>query len=132
MRFDPDCTPEAASLTHPRTRTRPAPQTARSPWLALLNAVMALADGRGELVSHAERAWASATFSGTRHTIALCFIGMEAVSAAERLIALLPDHEFAIPGQLVADAVVVEARHEWMPCPALEMELELLLLDDDQ
>lgn len=131
MRFDPDCAPGARSPAPSRMRTRPAPQTARSPWLALLNAVMALADGRGELVSHGERAWASATFSGTRHTIALSFTGMEAVNAGERLIALLPDHEFTIPGQLVADAVVVEAHHEWLPHPALAVEVELLLLDDD-
>ena len=122
MRFDPDNAPVGHS--------RPAPQTARSPWLALLNAVMALAEGRGDLLSHGERAWASATFSGTRHTIMLRFSGDEAITAGERLIALLPDHEFVIAGQLVADAVVTEASHRLLPEPQLDVELELLLLED--
>ncbi|MFM6930993.1 MAG: hypothetical protein ACKOUT_01970 [Novosphingobium sp.] len=103
----------------------------RGPWARLLDSLLALAGGQAELLSHAERPWASATFSGTRHTAALSFTGGEAVEAAEHLIAALPDHEFHIPGQLVADAAVVEARLDMLPVPTFVIEVELLLLDDD-
>lgn len=102
----------------------------RSPWARLLASLLALVGGHGELVSHAERPWASATFSGTRHTAAFAFTGNEAVQAAEHFIEALPDHEFDIPGQLVADAAVIEARLEMVPVPSFVIEVELLLLDD--
>lgn len=102
----------------------------RGPWARLLASLFALAGGMGELVSHAERPWASATFSGTRHTAAFSFTGNEAVAAAEHFIEALPDHEFDIPGQLVADAAVIEARLDMLPVPNFVIEVELLLLDD--
>lgn len=102
----------------------------RGPWARLLDSLIALAGGHAELLSHAERPWASATFSGTRHTAALSFTGAEAVEAAEHFIALLPDHEFAITEQLVADAAVIEARLDMLPVPTFVIEVELLLLDE--
>lgn len=102
----------------------------RGPWAHLLDSLIRLAGGHAELLSHAERPWASATFSGTRHTAALSFTGAEAVEAAEHFIAALPDHEFAIPGQLVADAAVIEARLDMLPVPSFVIEVELLLLDE--
>lgn len=102
----------------------------RRPWLALLSAVLGMADGKAELIRHCERAWASATFTGSRHTIVLAFAGEEAVAAGETFLAQLPDHEFAIPGQLVADAVIVRADHAMLPQVRLEVEVELLLLED--
>ena len=101
----------------------------RSGWMRLLGQVLTLAEGQAELVRHGERPWASATFSGTRNTIALSFDGGSAVAAGERLIAALPDHEFDIPGQLVADATVVEVDHRIDP-PMLAVEIEVLLLED--
>lgn len=102
----------------------------RTPWLPLLSELMTLAEGRAELLRHAERAWASVTFAGTRHTVTLCFTGAEAVAAGEGFIAALPDHEFTIPRQLVADAAVVAAEHTALPEPRLEVTAELLLLED--
>ena len=102
----------------------------RGPWARLLDSLIALTAGHAELLSHAERPWASATFSGTRHTAAFSFTGSEAVEAAEHFIAALPDHEFDIPGQLVADAAVIEARLDMLPVPTFVIEVELLLLDD--
>ena len=102
----------------------------RTPWLPLLSALMELAGGKAELLRHAERNWASVTFCGTRHTIVLAFTGAEAVAAGEALIAALPDHEFAIPRQLVADAAVVAVQHSLLPEPRLEVTAELLLLED--
>jgi len=52
------------------------------------------------------------------------------VEAGERLIAAFDEHEFDITGWLVADAAVVEARHELLPVPALAIEMEVLLLED--
>lgn len=102
----------------------------RTPWMPLLSALLELAQGRGELLRHSERAWASVTFTGTRHSVALAFTGAEAVAAGELFIDALPDHEFAIPRQLVADAAVVRVDHTALPEPRLEVEVELLLLDE--
>ena len=71
--------------------------------------------------------WASITFAGTRHTVSMCFSGIAAVEGGEALIALLPDHEFAIPGQLVADATVIAVDHRVMPEPRMAVTCELLL-----
>jgi hypothetical protein len=89
-----------------------------------------LARGHGQILAHSETAWASVTFSGTRHRVELAFEGTEAVEAGERFIALLPEHEFAIPGQLVADATVVEVDHRLAPEPRLTVVAELLLLEE--
>lgn len=102
----------------------------RRPWLQLLAAVMDLAGGDAELARHAERSWASVTFSGTRHTMVLTFTGPESVLAGEAFIAALPDHEFSIPRQLVADAAVNAVEHSLLPEPKLIVEIELLLLED--
>ena len=113
----------------PPPATRPA-RAARRPWARLLNAVLALGEGQAELLRHGESPWASVTFSGSRHRMALRFTGWAAVEAGERLIDALPDHEFAIPGQLVADAVIAQVSMEALPQPVLEVEVELLLLED--
>lgn len=124
----PRATFPAALADHDPPRRRPAaPQ--RSTGDRLREALMALGDFRGQVISHTEKAWASITFAGARHTLALLFAGHEAVEAGERFIAALPDHEFAIPGQLVADATVTEAEHRLLPHPRLAVQCELLLLE---
>lgn len=111
------------------TLDRPASRRMRRPWLQLIEAVMTLAGG-AELVRHTERGWASVTFSGSRHTMVLAFAGADAVMEGEVFIAALPEHEFAIPRQLVADATVISAEHTLLPEPKLVVEIELLLLED--
>lgn len=96
----------------------------------LREALDELSEGRSQVLSHNEVAWASATFAGTRHRVALLFEGAEAIAAGEAFIALLPEHEFALPGQLVADAAVVEADHRLAPEPRLKVVCELLLLEE--
>jgi hypothetical protein len=102
----------------------------RRPWRVLLSAVMQLAGGKGELLRHAEQPWASVTFAGTRHKLTLAFTGAESVAAGESFIAALPEHEFAIPRQLVADAAVIAVEHELVPAPRMTVEVELLLVED--
>jgi hypothetical protein len=96
----------------------------------LLDQIDALASGSAKVLRHAEKAWASITFEGSRHTLELLFDGGAAVAAGEAFIAALPEHEFAIPGQLVADATITRAEHVLLPHPCLTVECELLLLKD--
>lgn len=94
------------------------------------DAMAPLHDHRGQVLSHTETGWASITFAGARHTLSVLFLGEEAVTAGEALVAALPDHEFAIPGQLVADATVTTVEHQLLPHPRMLVECELLLLED--
>lgn len=109
---------------------RPAHSPRRNTADRLREALLALGDYRGQLLSHREKAWASITFAGARHTVTLLFAGSEAVEAGEVFIAALPDHEFAIPGQIVAEAAVIEADHRLVPAPRLVVSCELLVLDE--
>ena len=101
----------------------------RSPGEKLIEALMVLARGKGAITRHTERSWASITFAGTRHRVEMLFEGDEAVEAGECFIAFLPEHEFAIPGQLVADAAVTEVDSTLCP-PQLRVTCELLMLEE--
>lgn len=101
----------------------------RSPARRLRRALMELAEHRAEVLEHHEKSWASITFSGVRHRLTMRFEGSEAVEAGERFIAFLPEHEFAIPGQLVADAEVTAVDHRLEP-PLMLLTCELLLLEE--
>ena len=103
----------------------------RDPANRLLGALHDLAGGHAAVSRHEERAWASITFAGSRHTLTLRFAGEAGVAAGEAFIAALPEHEFAIPRRLVADAAIVAVRHSLLPEPSLEVECEVLLLDED-
>lgn len=122
MQLDPSA--DQAMLTTARRAAR------RTPWMPLLSALLELGGGKGELVRHSERNWASITFAGTRHSVVIAFTGAEAVAAGEAFIDAMPDHEFAIPRQLVADAAIVAVDHTALPEPRLEVTAELLLLED--
>ena len=99
-------------------------------WLGVVNAALALAGGHAELLRHSERPWASATFSGTRHSVLLEFTGDDGAAAAEHFIEALPEHEFVLPGKLVADAAVTSVEQTMAPEARVLVEAELLLLDD--
>jgi hypothetical protein len=95
----------------------------------LREALLALAGGRARIVAHREKSWASITFAGSRHMLELAFAGAEAVGAGEALIAALPEHEFAIPRQLVAEASVLAVDHRLDP-PHMTVTCELLMLEE--
>ena len=109
----------------------PAAPRARGTGARLVVELLALAGGHGTLIDHRQRAWASVTFSGTRHELAFRFEGDAAIAGGEALIATLSEHEFAIPRQLVADATVVMVNHAMFPTPLLEVHCEVLMLDDN-
>lgn len=97
--------------SNPRTMRRYRPR--RTDADRVREALMNLAEGRATLLTHEETAWSSITFSGTRHTVILDFDGRDAVEVGESFIDALPEHEFTIPGQLVADATVREVDHRF-------------------
>jgi hypothetical protein len=93
--------------------------------------LQALARGQALITAHSEKSWASITFAGTRHRLDLAFDGDEAIEAGERFIAYLPEHEFAIPKQLVADAAVIAVDHRIGANSRMTVRVELLLLDEE-
>lgn len=107
----------------------PTRKRRRSKGERLIEALQGLAQGRAAITRHTETSWASITFAGTRHKVELVFEGEDAVEAGECFIAFLPEHEFALPGQLVADAAVVEVDHRLDP-PLMTVVCELLLLEE--
>ena len=46
------------------------------------------------------------------------------------MIAALPDHEFTIPRQLVADATIIAVESTLLPAPEMTVSCQLLLLED--
>lgn len=95
---------------------------------AIEGAVLALASNQAEIRDLAFRPWASITFVGSRVKMTVRFHGAEAVVAGEQFIAFLPEHEFDIPGQIVADAAVTGVSHE--QGKYLGATIEILLLED--
>ncbi|WP_245647739.1 hypothetical protein [Novosphingobium lentum] len=108
----------------------PPPRARRGAGERLVDALRAVAPS-AVLVAREETPWASITFSGSRHRFTLAFTGPDAIAEGEALIATLPDHEFTVPGRLVADATIVAASHAQLPTPSLEVVAEILLLDDN-
>ena len=93
-------------------------------------AVLALAGTEANLLTHEETPWASITFAGTRHELQIDFDGIAACKAGEVFVAALPEHEFAIPGMLVADATVSEVKSSYTPEPRMLVTSTLLLLEE--
>jgi hypothetical protein len=96
----------------------------------LREALLELSGRKAAVLRHDEKSWASITFAGTRHRLELAFEGEEAIAAGELFIAFLPEHEFTLPGQLVADAAIIAVDHALLPEPRLLVTCELLLLED--
>ena len=97
-------------------------------------ALIALAGGHGRVIHHRERNWASITFAGTRHCVRILYDTPDAIEGGEALIATLPDHEFVLPGRVVADATIRSVDHVMeapdAAGPTLTVTCELLLLED--
>jgi hypothetical protein len=117
-------------LADPALAQAPARRVPLGPGDHLRAALLALASGHGDVVRHDHKRWASVTFEGARHTLVLRFEGVAGIAAGEDLIAALPDHEFAVPRQIVAEATVTAVDHQLKPEPAMTVNCELMLLDD--
>jgi len=94
------------------------------------DSIVALASGVATILTHHETPWASITFSGTRHELVLAFEGANPIECGEHFMAELPDYEFSIPGQLVADATITKSEHCFLPEPRLVVTAVLLLLEE--
>lgn len=95
-----------------RLRRRSAPAAGpRDPHERLLRCLLALAGPNACIESAASRPWASATFLGSRHEVALHFSGEDARADMAAMAEQLPEADFAIPGHIVAD-IGIEVR-EW-------------------
>lgn len=93
----------------------------------LMRALTASADRAGcpvEIQATEWTRWASATFTGARHTLKLSAPPSPALTA---WIAALPEAEIALRGHLVADLSVVAARHAG---DAITVELEILTVEE--
>ena len=111
-------------------QTKPARRARRTAADRLRDALLTLSDHHAQVVAQSERAWASITFAGARHVFTLIFAGEAAVEAGERFVANLPDHEFSVSGQLVADATVSEIEHRILPSPRMIVTCEVLMLEE--
>ena len=103
----------------------------RDPATLVLRALLTLCDGLAELEEHRGRAWASATFAGMRHRLRLSFAGDKGVERGEWLAQILAEHEFDLPGHIVADAAVIERHARREGTPALTLTIEILTVEDD-
>ena len=74
--------------------------------------------------------WRSLTFDGERHEIALRFTGPGASQEVERMIDGLADHEFVLPGSIVADIAVV-GRCTGLNDGAISIAIEALTISKD-
>lgn len=93
---------------------------------ALRTELQALAGGHAYFLSHSEISWSSVSFAGTRHSIDMAF---EDTEAAEHFIAFLPEHEFTIPGQFIADAHITSVDHRIGPNERTSISIQLLGLN---
>lgn len=92
----------------------------------LLRAIQILLP-EAELRIEAMRHWHSMTFHGQQLTLSARIGGPDPEQRAAKFASYLPQHEFAIPGQLVADATVVSIRET---SDGVVLSIEALVLDD--
>lgn len=81
-------------------------RTRRDPQARLIRQLLALTGEGSRLVEVETVPWASVTFVGARHHIAIEMDEWDVGLESEYFAELLPDIEFRIAGHLVADAVV--------------------------
>jgi hypothetical protein len=101
------------------------------PATALIRAVLSLARGDASLEEHRGTAWASATFTGMRHVMRLRFEGEQAVATAHWLVRILPEHEFALFGHLVADIAITDTHRRSEGAPSMTLIIEALTVEAD-
>lgn len=91
----------------------------------LIGQILALCGDRAELAAAQQRSWASATFSGSRHIVDI----LAPVTAAVQASALLPEHDFDLHGEIVADCSAQVDRSAPGETAALRVELLTIFAD---
>ncbi len=71
--------------------------------MRLIAQLHALFDPDAMLIAAEQRDWASATFSGARHRLEWLLPAESGEGDLPHGVAALPEHEFHLPGQIVAD-----------------------------
>lgn len=99
----------------------------------LIRTVMEICGEGSELVGAHEREWASATFSGARHSLDLLIPAGDGDAVLPDAVAGLPDHEFDLPGEIVADCAVTIGQRQRRAdgCTRLTVHVELLTIAAD-
>lgn len=95
----------------PPPRRRIVPHNPADAHARLLRALADLAGPDARIASSASRPWASATFTGAQHDVMLILEGQDCAGRLAGLAAELPDHEFRIPGHIVADVAVDDVEY---------------------
>lgn len=85
----------------------------------LVQALVARTHGAARLLATTRAAWASVTFTGERHVLRFHAPG----AAAALLTGALEEHEFALPGHIVADIAAVASDDELVEIEALTIEV---------
>jgi hypothetical protein len=103
--------------------------TRRSPWPAT---VLELLGPDATLISAAQYDWASATFSGSRHVIAISLSLPDGDAEEPEILDLLPDYDFPLDRQLVADCIVdIGDRYLDADGWHIDLRVEMLTIDID-
>lgn len=74
--------------------------------------------------------WRSLTFDGERHYISMRFTGPGAASEAERMLENIGEHEFDLPGAILAD-IAVTGRCAGLNDGSVSVALEALTISSD-
>ncbi len=83
--------------------------------LAQLNALLSPA---AQLIHAHEREWASITFAGSRHRLIFEIAEQDIASAAvQAALSALPEHEFTLRGEIVADCTATIGLPQPTPMP---------------
>lgn len=93
------------------------------PGSAIASQIRALTRSRASVRFYRERTWASVTFSGIRYGFSIEYPDTADAEALRKLARALPEHEFALPGYFVADAVITDQS-------ALRLTLDILIIAD--
>jgi hypothetical protein len=80
----------------------------RDPGSLLAGQLKTLVGDRAAVSLQRERTWASITFTGTRHCLAVDWADTADLTEIRKFAATLPDHEFIIPGYFIADILVTK------------------------
>ena len=95
---------------------------------ALLRAITRVIGAEVTFEEIRSRSWASVTFTGARHEVAMLLKGDAAAAAAERFVADLDVAEFRLRGHILADIALVQK--EDAPHGGVRIRVEALTVED--